>query len=856
MISKQDDFRQKRIGATIFIGVLIFLSCFAHALGIDTWEKKVASPGGYNALIRKAEGKNKIRILARVNVEYALEKQLSKTARQVQRDTIKSAQKRVMEDLGLRGLTPERSRTYTYVPYLALTVDRAALDTLLASEGITHIEEDIPVPVTQAGWDIALIEAPALHSAGITANGITVAVLDTGVDKNHPYLSGAIVEEACYSSNGSDADGSWSSLCLGGALSSIAPDSALPYASGNCPATECDHGTHVAGTIAGRAGVSGSPGPGVAPGASIIAIQVFSRFESVAYCGGAGYTPCVLSYTSDQIAGLERVYALKERYAIASVNMSLGGGQYATPAECDGDNTSIKATIDNLRAAGIATVAASGNDAFCGSMSAPACISTAISVGATERSDTVAAYSNSASFLTLLAPGSQITSSIPGNGWGTWSGTSMAAPHVSGSWALLKSKNLSSTVDEILAAFTSTGRGVVDSGKCSLVTKPRIDVNKGYGVLGGGFALTLSASGSGAGTVVSSPAGIDCGSTCSATFGADAQVTLTATPAPGSVFTGWSGEAWSGTGTCTVTMDGSKSIGASFNLGNIITVSRKGTGSGTVASRPSGISCPAVCSGTFLGDQSITLTPIASLGSTFAYWTGACNDALPSCTVGMNENTTVTAAFYLTKNAKFRLTTAKKRVSAGDGTILSSDGRIGCGTACGYGYYPHTPVTLTATASGDAVFTGWSGACSGTEATCTITMDKAKTALASFAGPQKLTVTKRRVKGGDGTVTSDPAGIDCGDTMPLPLHRQYARDPRCHPFGRCTFHGLERGLRRNRAHVHAHHGQGKNSAGDFHRTMSRVEREAGQQDPVFPCQWDRGLFTPDFFVRSGSRLSP
>ncbi|HEY3276746.1 MAG TPA: S8 family serine peptidase [Syntrophorhabdaceae bacterium] len=764
MIPAQDDIRRNRIKAAALIGLLVLLSCSGYAFGLDTWEKKAASPGGYSGLIRKIQERGKIKILAGVKVEYALETQLSGTARKIQRDRIKSAQKKVMEDLGLRGLAPERARAYTYVPYLALTVDRAALDTLLASEGITHVEEDIPVPPTQPGWDIALIDAPALHAAGITANGITVAVLDTGIEKNHPYLSGAIVEEACYSSNGSDGDGSWSSLCPGGALSSTAPDSALPYATGVCPAGECDHGTHVSGTVAGRAGVSGSPGPGVAPGASIVAIQVFSRFESALYCGGAGYTPCVLSYTSDQIAGLERVYALRDTYAIASVNMSLGGGQYATPAECDAGNSSIKTIIDNLRAAGIATIGASGNDAFCGSMSAPACISTAISVGATESSDTVAAYSNSASFLTLLAPGSQITSSLPGNGWGTWSGTSMAAPHVSGSWALLKSKKADATVEEILSALTSTGRRVVDSGKCSLVTKPRIDVNKGYGVLGGGISLTLSTSGSGAGTVASSPAGIDCGSSCSASYGANAQVTLIATPALGSVFTGWSGGECSGTGTCTITMDRSKFIGATFNLGNIITVSRKGSGSGTVASRPSGISCPAVCSATFPGGRPITLTPVAALGSTFAYWTGACNDALPSCTVSMDANTTVAAAFFLTKNAKVRLTTSKKRVSAGDGAIFSSDGGIDCGIACGYNYYPRTPVTLTAAATGDAVFTGWSGACSGTGATCIVTMDKAKTAIAAFAGPQKLTVTKRRARGGDGTVTSEPAGIDCGTT--------------------------------------------------------------------------------------------
>ena len=81
------------------------------------------------------------------------------------------------------------------------------------------------------------------------------------------------------------------------------------------PSGECNHGTHVAGIVAGRSGVSGSPGPGVAPEADIIAIQVFSRVLVTALVHG----------TSDIMKGLERVYELRNTYSIASVNMSLGG---------------------------------------------------------------------------------------------------------------------------------------------------------------------------------------------------------------------------------------------------------------------------------------------------------------------------------------------------------------------------------------------------------------------------------------------------------------------------------------------------------------------------------------------------
>jgi subtilisin family serine protease len=138
---------------------------------------------------------------------------------------------------------------------------------------------------------------------------------------------------------------------------------------------------------------------GVAPGAKLIAVQVFSRFDNAEFCGSSA--PCVLTYTSDQIAALEYIYSLRNSYAIAAVNMSLGGGGYTAPC----DSSSRKAIIDQLRGANIATVIASGNNGYTNGISAPACISSAVSVGATTTQysgllvDQVASFSNSASFL-------------------------------------------------------------------------------------------------------------------------------------------------------------------------------------------------------------------------------------------------------------------------------------------------------------------------------------------------------------------------------------------------------------------------------------------------------------------------
>jgi len=476
MITKRSVWMSTVITFAAVIVAVSFVFQSAHAQATNTVRKKVVSAGGYDALVSKAQAKGKVRILVKVNIPYEPERALmSGTAVQSQRAAIGNAQGKIVADLARQGLKPDKLHKYTFVPYLAMTVDRATLETLLASDEVAGIQEDVPVPPMEAGWDIERIGADTLQAKGITGNGVSVAVLDTGVDKNHPYLAGAVVSEACYSTT--DAGHSCVSLCPGGASESTAIDSALPYGTGLCPAGECDHGTHVSGTVAGRNGVVGSPGPGVAPEAGIIAIQVFSLFNSEDYCG-SGIDSCVLSWSSDQIKGLERVYALDGTYSIAAANMSLGGGAYSSAADCDASNSATKAAIDNLRGAGIATVISSGNEGMCRAMAAPGCISTAVSVGATDINDMVADYSNSASFLSLLAPGSGITSSIPGDSYETWNGTSMAAPHVSGAWALLKSA-YPATVDEIFDALASTGKKVVDT-KCSSVAKQRIDVDQAY----------------------------------------------------------------------------------------------------------------------------------------------------------------------------------------------------------------------------------------------------------------------------------------------------------------------------------------------------------------------------------------
>ena len=467
----------KVILLTYAVMVLVGFALTGNAGAISADEAKAAGPGGHAALISKAEQKGTVRIIVGIDERFLPDAAAADA--QSRRAAIAGAQDHILSELGMRGLGPAAFHKFKHIPYIAMSVNAETLQALTSSSRVVRIQEDIPARVNGAeSWNMEKIGAAALHTANVTGTGMSVAVIDTGVDGSHPYLAGAVVSEACYSSNFTDSEGTYTSLCPGGATDLAAAGSAMPYSSGVCPAGECDHGTHVAGIVAGRDNVPGSPGPGVAPGAGIIAIQVFTLFDSEVYCAPDA-PPCVRSWMTDRLKGLERVYELRNMYAIAAVNLSLSDLDYPSQKACEADNQPTKAAVDNLKRAGIATVASSGVTGHCGSLGAPSCISSAISVGATDSNDLVISDSNSASFLTLLAPGSGITSSVPGTGYDAWSGTSMSAPHVAGAWALAKQRRPTATVADILKTFTSTGQGVTDS-KCTKVTKKRINVYQAY----------------------------------------------------------------------------------------------------------------------------------------------------------------------------------------------------------------------------------------------------------------------------------------------------------------------------------------------------------------------------------------
>jgi hypothetical protein len=265
--------------------------------------------------------------------------------------------------------------------------------------------------------------------------------------------------------------------------------------------------------------------------------------------------------------------------------------------------------------------------------------------------------------------------------------------------------------------------------------------------------LAVSKSGTGSGTVTSDPAGIDCGSTCSNQFADGTPVTLTATPATGSVFTGWSGDC--STDPCQLTIDADKTVTATFALQTkTLSVSTAGSGSGSVSSNPAGIDCGSTCAHAYDYGTSVTLTATPAAGSVFAGWSGDCAGTDP-CPLTMDAAKTVTATFASIPEALIVAT-----AGSGSGSVSSSPGGIDCGSTCTHDYAYGASVTLTAAPATGSTFTGWSGACAGTGG-CTVSMTEARSVTATF-DLQTRTLTVTKSGSGSGSVSSSPAGISCG----------------------------------------------------------------------------------------------
>lgn len=480
-----NDFDTRRNGPAAirlaFGAAALFFASMAAAGAAEPWDRtpafldkaapvaQAAGRGGaVSDLAAQARKRGKIRVIVGVDVDMSSDEAITPMAAAREQATLKSVQDAVVANAfnrrtrtasGAASGDEDKVRRFETIPYLSLVVTPTELDRLIADGRVTTIQEDVPVPPTLFE-SVPLIQGDVTRANGFDGRGIAVAILDTGVDIKHPSFGNRIKAGACFSSTVSEFNSR--SVCPRGAQSSTKLKSGK-----NCKTsiTGCDHGTHVASIAAS----GGSGVRGVAPKARIIAVQVFSRFDNQSDCGSQP-APCVLSFTTDQVAGLERVFKLRKTYKIAAINMSLGGGQFFS--SCDGNNPAFTAIVKKLRKAGIATVIASGNNGFDGAVSSPGCVSAAVTVGSTTKDDFVSSFSNHATMVDILAPGSSILAAVPG-GTGFKSGTSMATPHVTGSFAVLKQAIPPADVKKIEKAIELTGLLVARAG----VAKPRVRLN-------------------------------------------------------------------------------------------------------------------------------------------------------------------------------------------------------------------------------------------------------------------------------------------------------------------------------------------------------------------------------------------
>lgn len=341
--------------------------------------------------------------------------------------------------------------------HVVATVDAEGLDALRSAPGVTQVVEDKVNHLTDDSWPTAIgLELP--RELGYDGDGRTIAVLDSGVQATHPFLGGRVIAEACFSTTSLGTE----SLCSGHSGDVGVPDAFGSGAAAPCTGISgCSHGTHVAGLAVGRSITSPAPLTGTASGASLIAVKVFSKGTSSAICGSA--PPCLVAYDSDIAEALVWLLQLMEDgdplvATLDVVNLSLGGGLYA--GTCDASSPLLASVFGAVRSAGVVPVVATGNNGVRGRVASPACLSSVVSVGATTGTGSVASFSNVSATTTLLAPGASMTSSIAGSSYGSMSGTSMAAPLVSGAVALLREQNPSFGVTSIVNRLTMTATNI------------------------------------------------------------------------------------------------------------------------------------------------------------------------------------------------------------------------------------------------------------------------------------------------------------------------------------------------------------------------------------------------------------
>lgn len=286
-----------------------------------------------------------------------------------------------------------------------------------------HVSPIVEETVDSRAWGVEKVSAPKVWSAGYTGKGITVAVIDTGVDYNHSELAGRVIRPT----------GKEQKDCTGWNFAAKTPD----------PMDDHNHGTHCAGTIAGKT-------VGVSPDAKILPVKFISK-------EGSGTL-------EDALSAIQ--YAIDCKVDVMS--NSWGGGDSVQ---------SLQEVITEAHNKNIVFIAAAGNDSNDNDLKPtfPSNYDHVISVAATTQSDAKAFFSNYGEKTVLVAaPGDKIYSSVIGDKYAAYSGTSMATPHVAGIVALMLeakipasevAKKLEVSADQVSADLKVKAKGRINAFK-------------------------------------------------------------------------------------------------------------------------------------------------------------------------------------------------------------------------------------------------------------------------------------------------------------------------------------------------------------------------------------------------------
>ncbi len=439
----------------------LFLTCMI------TWSSAASFPGDSKvakASIIDSAAKGELQDLIVVLDETAAVTKASgmRTAAGVSHDTAeivnaKAAVYRSMKTEALSVFTAqevEPLKDYKRLPVMFLKVKSlAGLQKLAAQPGVKGIYPNRAMKrfLTES---LPLINQPAAAAAGKIGTGTAVAVLDTGVNYGHADFGTCGVPGDC--------------LSLPAPVAGCRVACVHDFAVDDASTDDVGHGTNVSAIVSG-----------VAPGTNILGLDIFTADG-----------PDWVAYDADILLAIDWVLENKAVYNITAINMSLGVPDFGSTTPCPGDVLALP--VAELRAAGILSTVASGNDGLTAGASSPACVPAAVSVGAvydadlggldwgscideTTAPDQITCFSNNSYYTTLLAPGAMITA-----GGFTFGGTSMAAPHVAGAIAVLKGDNAfpGESADAIVNRLVVSGIPITDMrDPANPIVKPRLDLN-------------------------------------------------------------------------------------------------------------------------------------------------------------------------------------------------------------------------------------------------------------------------------------------------------------------------------------------------------------------------------------------